>query len=286
MPTPAGTTPTPTNGTTQSSTVRELPNALHAGTRFAAKLAGRRLAVFLDYDGVLTPIVDRPQDAVMSEAMRDVVRSLAQRCPVCVVSGRDRPVVQQLMGLDNLVVAGSHGFDIWSPREGTIAHDAATGFEDLISEVGDRLRAEVESIPGAVVEPKRASVALHYRLADPEYHAKIKTMVDELLDEYSGRVKVTPGKMVYELQPEVDWHKGKAVLHLLQALDLDADGVVPVYLGDDITDEDAFRALAGRGVGIIVGHPDDPEVANRLTVADFVLQSTVEVEQFLNTLAR
>ena len=185
-----------------------------------------------------------------------------------------------------MVVAGSHGFDIWSPLEGTIAHDAATGFEGLISEVRDRLRTEVESIAGVVVEPKRASVAVHYRLADPEHRTKVTAMVDELLDEYSGRLRVTRGKMVYELQPKIDWHKGKAVLHLMQTLELGTDDVVPLYLGDDITDEDAFRALAGRGVGIIVGHPDDPEVANRPTAADFVLQSTVEVEQFLNTLVR
>lgn len=271
---------------TQASTVRELPDALRDGEQFAARLGGRWPAVFLDYDGVLTPIVDRPQDAVMSDGMREAVQALAQRCSVCVVSGRDRPVVQQLMGVDNLVVAGSHGFDIWKPQEGTIAHDAATGFEDLISEVSDRLRAEVESIPGAVVEPKRASVAVHYRLADPEHHAQVTAVVEGLLDEYSGRLKVTLGKMVYELQPKIDWHKGKAVLYLLQALDLDADDVVPLYLGDDITDEDAFRALAGRGIGIIVGHPDDPEVANRPTAADFVLESTAEVEQFLTTLAR
>jgi len=271
---------------TQASTVRELPDALRDGEQFAATLAGRRPAVFLDYDGVLTPIVDRPEDAVMSDGMRAAVQALAQRCSVCVVSGRDRPVVQQLMGVDNLVVAGSHGFDIWSPQEGTIAHDAATGFEGLISEVTDRLRAEVESIPGTMIEPKRTSVAVHYRLADPQHHAKISAVVDELLDQYSERLKVTPGKMVYELQPKIDWHKGKAVLYLLQTLDLDADDVVPLYLGDDITDEDAFRALAGRGVGIIVGHPDDPEVANRPTAADFVLKSTAEVEQFLHTLAR
>ncbi|MGH3869759.1 MAG: trehalose-phosphatase [Pseudonocardiaceae bacterium] len=276
----------PTTVTTQASTVRELPDALRDGEQFAASLAGRRPAVFLDYDGVLTPIVDRPQDAVMSDGMREAVQALAQRCSVCVVSGRDRPVVQQLMGVGNLVVAGSHGFDIWSPQEGTIAHDAATDFEDLISDVRDRLRAEVESIPGVVIEPKRAAVALHYRLANSEHHAKLTAVVDELLDEYSGRLKVTPGKMVYELQPKIDWHKGKAVLHLLRTLHLDDDDVVPLYLGDDITDEDAFRALAGRGVGIIVGHPDDPEVANRPTAADFVLESTVEVEQFLNTLAR
>ncbi|MGH3976266.1 MAG: trehalose-phosphatase, partial [Pseudonocardiaceae bacterium] len=106
------------------------------------------------------------------------------------------------------------------------------------------------------------------------------------LDQYPGRLKVTPGKMVYELQPKIDWHKGKAVVHLLKTLDLDTDDVVPLYLGDDITDEHAFRALAGWGVSIIVGNPDDSEVANRATAADFVLQSTVEVEQFLNTLAR
>ncbi|MGH3824336.1 MAG: trehalose-phosphatase [Pseudonocardiaceae bacterium] len=267
-------------------TVRDLPDALRDGEQFAARLAGRWPAVFLDYDGVLTPIVDRPEDAVMSDGMRRVVQALAQRCSVCVVSGRDRPVVQQLMGIDSLVVAGSHGFDIWSPQEGTIAHDAATGFEDVISEVRDRLDAEVVSIPGAVVEPKRASVAVHYRLVDPEYHAIIAAVVEELLEEYSGRLRVTPGKMVYECQPKIGWHKGKAVLHLLRTLDLDADDVVPLYLGDDITDEDAFRALAGWGVGIIVGHSDDPEVAERSTAADFVLESTVEVEQFLNTLAR
>jgi trehalose 6-phosphate phosphatase len=271
--------------TPPAPTVRDLPDALRDGEQFAAALAGRRPAVFLDYDGVLTPIVDRPEDAVMSDGMREVVQALARRCPVCVVSGRDRPVVQQLMGVGDLVVAGSHGFDIWSPQEGTIAHDAATGFDDLISEVRDRLRAEVGSIPGVVIEPKRASVAVHYRLAVPEHHARVTAVVDELLDEYSGRLKLTPGKMVYEFQPNIDWHKGKAVLHLLQTLDLDADDVVPLYLGDDITDEDAFKALTGRGVGIIVGHPDDPEVANRPTAADFVLASTGEVKRFLSTLA-
>lgn len=269
--------------TTQAS-VRELPDALRDGEQFRATLAGRRPAVFLDYDGVLTPIVDRPQDAVMSEDMREAVQALAQRCVVCVVSGRDRSVVQQLMGVDTLVVAGSHGFDIWSPQQGAITLDAATGFEHLISETTDRLRAEVESIPGAVVEPKRASVAVHYRLADPEHHAKVTGLVNKLLQE-SAELKVTPGKMVYELQPKIDWNKGKAVLHLLKMLDLDTDDVVPLYIGDDITDEDAFRALAGRGIGIIVGNPDDPEVANRATAADFVLQSTVEVKQLLNTLA-
>lgn len=114
-------------------TVRDLPHALDDDGQLARRLAGHRPAVFLDYDGVLTPIVERPEDAVMSDSMGATVRSLAERCPVCVVSGRDRLVVQQLMGIDNLVVAGSHGFDIGSPQEGPIAHAAASGFEDLFA---------------------------------------------------------------------------------------------------------------------------------------------------------
>lgn len=267
------------------ATVSSLPHALEDAGRLATRMAGRRPAVFLDYDGVLTPIVDRPEDAVMSESMRATVRDLAARCPVCVISGRDRRVVQRLMGVDDLVVAGSHGFDIWTPREGTITHDAATGYEELVARVTERLRTEVGSIRGVTVEPKHASVAVHFRLAAPEDHDQVAAIVRALLAEHADELKVTPGKMVYELQPKIDWDKGKAVVYLLGVLRLDSGDVVPMYLGDDITDEDAFRALKGRGIGIIVGHPDDAEVADRPTAAEFVLSSTDEVERFLTTLA-
>src|SRR5438270_13330234 len=95
--------------------IGDLPLALGEGGALAQGFAGKRSAVFLDYDGTLTPIRDRPEDAVISDSMREAVRRLAERVPVVVVSGRDRRVVQELMGLDNLIVAGSHGSDIWSP---------------------------------------------------------------------------------------------------------------------------------------------------------------------------
>jgi trehalose 6-phosphate phosphatase len=268
----------------QGSTIEHLPSAL--GDELAARLAASRPAVFLDYDGTLTPIVGRPQDATISPQMRDVVSGLASRCPVCVVSGRDRPVVQQLMGIRNLVVAGSHGFDIWSPEQGTIEHEAASGFEDMLAGVTARLQKELSGIEGAVVEPKRASVAAHYRLVAPDQRPQIQQAVDRLLAEYPEDLKVTPGKMVYELQPRLDWDKGRAVLHLIVALGLDGEEDLPIYLGDDITDEHAFEALSGRGIGIFVGDPGDPEVANRTTSADFRLGSIQEVEQFLDALAR
>jgi trehalose 6-phosphate phosphatase len=266
--------------------IDRLPHALRDGAELERRLGERRPAVFLDYDGTLTPIVERPEDAVISESMREAVRGLAARCPVCVVSGRDRRVVQRLMGIDDLIVAGSHGFDIWSPDEGTLEHEAGGGFEALIERVTARVQEEAGAIEGTLVEPKKASVALHYRLvAEPE-RPMVAAIVDRLLAEYAGELKLTPGKMVFELQPNIDWDKGKAVLHLLQVLDLDRPDVVPFYVGDDVTDEDAFRVLAGRGIGIFVGSADDPEVAGRDTHAAFVLDSTEEVERFLDTLAR
>ena len=265
--------------------VSDLPHALAQGDELARRLARKVPAVFLDYDGTLTPIVDRPEDAVISQGMRNAVRRLAQRCSVCVVSGRDRRVVQELMGLNDLTVAGSHGFDIWSP-EGTIERGEGTEFEVLLAEVKARLHEELDPIEGALVEPKRSSVAAHYRLVSDEERPKVKEVVDTILAEHPDELKVTPGKMVYEIQPKLDWDKGKAVLRLLETLGLDRDDVVPLYVGDDITDEDAFVALARRGIGIFVGRADDPEVAERTTAADYVLHSTEEVRQFLDTLGR
>ncbi|KOS55484.1 trehalose-phosphatase [Rhodococcus rhodochrous] len=269
----------------EETSVRDLPRAL-GNEDLTRRLAACRPAVFLDYDGVLTPIVSRPEDAVISDGMRTVVRDLASRCPVCVVTGRDRAVVQQLMGVDDLVVAGSHGFDIWTPQRGSVSDDRVARFADLVAAVTERLRTETGTIPGALVEPKRASVAVHYRLVDPADRNRIEAIVQTLLTDHHGELKVTPGKMVYELAPAIDWDKGRAVLYLVDVLGLDSADTVPVYLGDDITDEDAFRALRGRGIGILVGRPDDPEMAGRNTAAEFALASVDEVERFLTTLAR
>ena len=274
-----------------------LPDALAAdlglGAGTGPDAAGPRPAVFLDYDGVLTPIVDRPSDAVMSDAMRETVRALAARCPVCVVSGRDRQVVTELMGLDDLIVAGSHGFDIHDPATGTITHDASTGFEDLVATVTSRVRQGAEGIDGTMVEPKYASVALHYRATDPADHTRVQELVDTVLAEHPDELRVTPGKFVHEIQPALDWDKGRAVAHLLEVLGLTGTDDAgrewrPVYLGDDVTDEDAFRALADRparpGVGVLVIDP--AEADTRRTDATATLGTVDEVRQFLDGLAR
>lgn len=268
-----------------ASRIEDLPNALASRAELARRLAGRHPALFCDYDGTLTPIVDRPEDARISPGMRDAVRRLAACCPVCVVSGRDRQVVQELMGVDDLVVAGSHGFDIWSPEGGAVQRVEGTEALDLLRGVEARLREEMAAVDGALVEPKSVSVAVHYRLVAEAERPRVKAAVDAVLAQHPDELKVTPGKLVYEVQPRIDWDKGRAVLYLLGALGLDRGDVVPLYLGDDVTDEDAFAALAGRGLGVFVGRPGDPEIAGLTTCADFVLDGADEVQRFLDGLA-
>jgi len=141
----------------------------------------------------------------------------------------------------------------------------------------------VGQLPGVLVEPKRASVAVHYRLAEPDGQRRVAALVERLLAQRPDQLKVTPGKMVYELQPKLDWNKGKAVRYLLDTLGLTGDDRVPIYLGDDVTDEDAFRELGGTGVSIYVGRPEE---LDRDTAADFNLDSPAEVERLLDSLAR
>src|SRR5256885_13292687 len=128
--------------------IGDLPHALDEGEALARRFADRQLAVFLDYDGPLTPIRDRPEDAVISDSMREAVRRLGERVPVVVVSGRDRQVVQKLMGLDNLIVAGDHGFDIWSPTGGALQRVEGGAFEGPLREVEGKPPPQQGSSPG------------------------------------------------------------------------------------------------------------------------------------------
>ena len=264
--------------------IADLPSAFESEEEIAARLEGKRLAVFLDYDGTLTPIVDRPELAVMADSMRSVVRDLAARCTLAIVSGRDRPDVQKLVGLDDLIYAGSHGFDIAGPDGLSIQRQEGEDFSVLLEEVNKTLHQVMDPIDGALIEPKKASVAAHYRLVAEEERHQVKEVVDAIVAQHP-ELRVTPGKMVYEIQPRIEWNKGKAVLYLLEALDLDKPDVMAMYFGDDITDEDAFNALVGSGIGIFAGEGSGPD-ADRPTAADYRVKDTDEVGLLLQSLAR
>ena len=256
------------------------PSALARFDTFAAMLGDRRPAVFLDYDGTLTPIVERPDLAVLDETVRAVIRRLAGLCPVAVVSGRDLEDVARLVGIGELVYAGSHGFDIRGPGLRTRVGEAYLGdLDDAEAALIQRLGG----VPGALVERKRFAIAVHTRRVAPEHKEAVAEAVRGVAASLP-KLRVTGGKEIHELRPDLPWDKGRAVLSLLDRLGLAGPETLPLYLGDDETDEDAFRALAargeGRGAGIRVMDPPAPSAAG------WSLKDPAEAGAFLDRLAR
>ncbi len=255
-----------------------LPSALDSLADLTRQAEGKRFAVFLDYDGTLTPIVERPELAVLSDAMRTTVGDLATRCPVAVISGRDRANVAELVRLDSVYYAGSHGFDISGPEGCRMQHEGGVAAAPALRAAEKQLRDRLAGVNGAVVEGKAFAVAVHYRLVHEDQEPYVTQAANEAAAEYPG-LCVTGGKKIVELRPRLEWDKGRAVLWLLRALKLDRADVCPVYIGDDLTDEDAFEALADRGIGILVRD------GRRETAARYALDHTDEVRTFLHGLA-
>ncbi|MBB4313319.1 trehalose-phosphatase [Roseospira marina] len=263
--------------------VRDLPHALEAFDALDAALNGREPAIFLDYDGTLTPIVSRPEDAILSDEGRAVVDTLARKRPVAVVSGRDRPDVEKLVGIDSLTFAGSHGFDIRTPAAGVLTLEGIGDYTALMDEVESRLKAGLSEIPGALVERKKFSVAAHYRLVPDLDYPLFRSVLDRVLGAVHG-LKEKPGKKVFEIQPAIDWDKGKAVQHLLGTLSLDDPEHAPMFFGDDVTDEDAFKALQGmNGIGVLAAPASDSD-QGRVSAADFRVDDPDQVLDLLRRL--
>jgi alpha,alpha-trehalase len=206
--------------------------------------------------------------------MREVLKRAGSRLPLAIVSGRDLADARDRVDLPELVYAGSHGFDIAGPDGLRYEHPAGQRARPALEAAADAIEERLAQIPGHLVEPKAFALAVHYRQVPEEDHDAVEAAVREAAETHS-ELRLTGGKKVWELRPDVDWDKGRALLWLLETLDLDGPEVLPFYLGDDETDEDAFRALEGRGLGVLVA--DRP----RATAADFRLADPGDVARFL-----
>tara|TARA_R110002020_G_scaffold254617_1_gene468337 strand:- start:18959 stop:19789 length:831 start_codon:yes stop_codon:yes gene_type:complete len=252
----------------------DLPSAVENSQEIVSKIGARKPILFLDYDGTLTPIVSDPEEAILSDEMKKLIKEIADYISVVIISGRDRENVSSKVGLPELIYAGSHGFDIKGPNDLEKQHEEGQNVLPDLDEAERNLTERLKGIGGVQVERKKYAIAVHYRNVEKSKTREVKDAVLEELKQQPN-LKKGGGKKIRELKPDLDWNKGKALTWLKDTLGSERDHLFPVYIGDDITDEDAFEEIAEDGVGIIVGSHDQE------TRATYSLRNFSEVIRFL-----
>ncbi|XP_057529146.1 probable trehalose-phosphate phosphatase J isoform X1 [Amaranthus tricolor] len=278
------------NASDSLSLINLQPSAMDMFDQIIKASKGKQIVMFLDYDGTLSPIVEDPDRAFMSDSMRRTVRKLARYFPTAIVSGRCRDKVYDFVKLAELYYAGSHGMDIKGPAKGSkhlkgsqvVLFQPASEFVPMIDEVYKTLLEKTKSILGAKVEHNKFCLSVHFRCVDEKKWNELAHEVRSVLKEYP-KLRLTQGRKVLEIRPTIKWDKGKALEFLLESLGLaNCTDVFPVYIGDDRTDEDAFKVLRerGQGFGILVS-----KIAKE-TNASYYLQEPSEVMNFLQRLVK
>jgi trehalose 6-phosphate phosphatase len=244
------------------------------GARLGA--AGRVLLV-LDYDGTLTPIVARPEQAVLSPRARGLLNALAShpRFVVVILSGRALDDVEERVGVAGLIYAGNHGLEI---RGRGVQFTEPTAVADVaaLRALTDAIEEALAGVPGVLGENKGLTASVHVRQVPESRRPEVRATVEDRVRGWAGGFRVTTGHAVFEIRPPVSWNKGDAALWIKEQCAADVDLVVVV--GDDLTDEDVFQALPD-AVTVKVGQ-------SRVTAAEYWLPSPEEVAVFLSWLVQ
>uniref|UniRef100_A0A7N2LPQ3 Trehalose 6-phosphate phosphatase n=2 Tax=Quercus lobata TaxID=97700 RepID=A0A7N2LPQ3_QUELO len=277
------------------------PSALSSFEEIKSVAHEKQMVVFLDYDGTLSPIVNNPDQAFMSTEMRSAVREIGEHFPTAIISGRSRDKVFQFVRLNNIYYAGSHGMDISTPsvslNYGNHEHQTRTidekgndmvnfcpvrDFLPRIQTIKDKLEKIAKDIKGASVEDNKFCLSVHFRCVNEENVGKLKEMVESTMEFYND-FRISEGKKVMEIRPIINWDKGRALQYVLDTLGFeDSSNVLPIYIGDDKTDEDAFKMIKSIGRGFPVAVSTTPKETEAL----YSLRDPTEVMSFLILLAK
>lgn len=247
----------------------------------AARAEAGSLLLGLDFDGTLAPIVPRPEDATLLPSSRDALDMLARRgdTHIALVSGRSLEDLRRRVVLDRVYYAGNHGLEIEGPDVQRV-HEEADAARGALGRLARDLERALAGIRGVIVEDKGLTLSVHFRLVDdPAEMERVRDIVRESARAHSA-IRLTDGKKVVEIRPDVDWHKGRAFRFLRATLEERFGRAPAIFIGDDRTDEDAFRELGDTDCSIVVGDPPAHE-----SVAQASLRSPDQVAEFLRRLA-
>ena len=223
----------------------------------AARLkAGRKIGLFLDFDGTLAKLRSRPDDVWLDSGIRRTLAALAQssRFRVTVISGRRQHDVASRIGLGSVRYLGLHG------AEGRPGVEVSQGARNALSIARGLLNDLLTYCPGVWIEDKKDILAVHFRDTSEPVQARTEHFVRRVASRFTNSVRMSRGKKVWELIPHELEDKGAAVRHELRAMGWLA---IPVYVGDDAGDEPAFEALY-RGVTVKVGRVSKSHAQYRL----------------------
>lgn len=228
--------------------------------------------LFLDFDGTLTPIVERPEMARLSPEIKDMLFRLSQRnnITVVVISGRALDDIQALVGVDHLIYAGNHGMQI-NGQGLRFVEPTAISHRAVLQRLSEDLAASFRHIDGVEVENKGLTTSIHFRRAAEVDWNTIEQIVRVAVAAENHRFLLTTGKMVYEIRPRVNWNKGSAIRWIREQLA--KRNALSICLGDDVTDEDAFAAIP-ESITVKVG-------SSGTTAARYYITSPREVQEFL-----
>ncbi len=237
------------------------------------------ILLLLDFDGTLAPIRSRPEMARLPAGTLKILDKLGRSPDIimAIISGRKLSELKKLVPVRSIYYAGCHGLEISGPGIKFTHPLAMAAIPDLKALLKD-LKNMKSSLPGTLVEDKGFSVAFHFRNLAGRHIAFMNQQISGLQNKYP-RLLCQPGRKVYDFRPDVSWDKGRAVILLLKKLHHKKP--FPVYIGDDATDEDAFRALRGIGLAILV---ENPERGRSRTSAVYRLASPAKVRTFLKFL--
>jgi len=222
-----------------------------------------RLALFLDYDGTLTPLHEHPDLALLSTSMRAALRACADRddTDIAIVSGRSLEGIRKMVDEPHLTYAGNHGLEIEGAGIGYFQHEDLVHFAERAEELAREMGRI--AVGGAWTEMKGPTLTYHYR-AVPE-HVRVGLVEEAHAIISTAGYQPRDAHCAVEARPPVGWDKGRAVLHILRERygPSWSETVRVVYVGDDQTDEDAFRFLSGLATTFRVGSSDTPTAATR-----------------------